>query len=259
MAIPSYPLQGLIVEEGDEWAAAARAIEGAVYVGHKVGPLSDGRTVRYVKIYPELGQAVETATLVVQVPEGSSGEDYVEYVAYKTKADGAVNTIIVEDKVMLSDVSITQLIEYKFDEDPADLWRVGNVTLETYEMTLAMKFDAWKKTFLGADCEAALRRMLRNGIPRSVCDHGMFPTPEEHKSIYTVVDEKTGKDVLIPHPITAARIWNPSNQNYTPITVEMKGVPVDDAQRAALWNQLVEEIKVKFGAEIVDKIIEEQK
>ena len=64
------------------------------------------------------------------------------------------------------------------------------------------------------DCEAQFRRMLQCGIVTNVYDKCMFPTPEALKEKYQVVDEKNGKTIDLPHPVSQLRIWNAESQSY---------------------------------------------
>ena len=240
-----------------DWTAAAKSIEGATFVRAICPPAdTEGRLARYAARFPEFAAPGAKAAVIVTRPD-ESGDMEIEYIAVAV-SDSDFSVPTTECAIMMNDIAPTQLIEYRFPEDATGSFRLGTVSRESYEMTLAQKFDAWKKMFVGGDCEAALRRMIRNGLPATVFCNGMFPTPDAYRATYAVTDEKTGKEVLLPHPIAEARVWDASSQAYAKLSVAMVGVPTDEAARKALWESLLTEVRGRFGDDVVDNILKEQ-
>ena len=96
------------------------------------------------------------------------------------------------------------------------------------------------------DCKAAFRRMWQIGPVFRVYDKLMFPTPEADKAKFEVVDEKTGKTVDIPHPVSSLRIWNPETQQYDDVSPILDGSPEDPA---SYWKGLEKELLEQWGEE----------
>ena len=61
----------------------------------------------------------------------------------------------------------------------------------------------------------------------------MFPSPDdEMEASFTVVDEKTGRKLILPRPVSALRIWNSEKQAYDEVDANLDGSPQGEEERA---------------------------
>merc|ERR1712048_1374318 len=119
-------------------------------------------------------------------------------------------------QIMYEDLSPSECIEYAFAEAPGH-WAMAMISLDALEAYRSMKFEAWKKMLQEPTCEAAFRRMLQIGLVTRLYDPQLFPTPDKLKSSYQVTDERSGKLIELPHPVSELRIWNAARLEYDPI------------------------------------------
>ena len=103
-------------------------------------------------------------------------------------------------------------------------------------------------------CEAQFRRMLQIGVVSRLYDPHLFPTPEKAKASYQVTDEKTGKLITLPHPVTGLRIWNAEKQAYEQIDPLLTGAPTD-ADAPAYWVGMMQSFEDKHGADYIKSLL----
>merc|ERR1712032_1496755 len=98
-------------------------------------------------------------------------------------------------------------------------------------------------------CEAQFRRLLQVGMVNKVYDNIMFPTPEELKEQFMIVDN--GKKIFIPHPVQKLRVWRAKTQAYEDIDPLLEGAP-DDSSAEASWNALLDEFRASRGVDYIN-------
>merc|ERR1712226_666493 len=147
----------------------------------------------------------------------------------------------------------SECVEYSFSEASENfaLAQISRDALETYR---SMKFEAWKHMLMEPSCEAAFRRMLQLGIVTRMYDPHVFPTPENLKSSYQVVDEKTGKLLDLPHPVAKLRIWSAQKGTYEAIDTRLDNAPAETEQQK-WWNNLLADFKLRHGEEYISSLL----
>merc|ERR1712226_1292719 len=107
---------------------------------------------------------------------------------------------------------------------------------------------------LHGTCEAQLRRMLHIGVVTQLYDEHVFPTPDHLKSQYEVTDERTGRLIRVPHPVSGLRVWRASHLHYETIDPHLSGAP-SESSREAWWANQVAELKEQMGAEYIESLL----
>lgn len=164
-----------------------------------------------------------------------------------------VRPIISECAIMMEELSPTALVEYQYDMEGK--WRLSRISLDPMVQYKAYKFKAWREMLDKPSCEAAFARMIQCGLINRLYDKLGFPIPDEEKSQWTVIDEKTGKEVDIPRPVYSLRIWNPSANAYDYISPVMEGAPETDEQADSYWQHTLLELKLFHGDEYVTSLL----
>ena len=179
-----------------------------------------------------------------------------EYIFTGSASGDAPELVDCQCVVMFDDMALSSGLEYCFaDELPFPTWHLTKVSLAAFEFFKTVKFKAWEKELRNPSCEAAFRRLLQAGPVYRVFDAGMFPTPPELADAYKVLDEKTGKTALVPHPIAQCRIWNPAKNDYDAVNAELQGAPTSEAEAKAYWANLLAELKTLNGEEYIEDLI----
>jgi len=124
--------------------------------------------------------------------------------------------------------------------------RPPSFKLGIYCVLKSCSIAAFDSAILQPDCKAAFRRMWQVGPVFRLYDKDMFPTPAADKDKYEVLDDKTGKTVHIPHPVSGIRIWNSETDSYDEVSPVLDGSPEDPA---AYWEKLGNELKEQWGDE----------
>merc|ERR1712157_114756 len=101
----------------------------------------------------------------------------------------------------------------------------------------------WKNMIENPTCEAAFKRLLGIGLITDMFDHVAFPSPDDEKNDWIVQDEH-GKDVVIPRPVKALRVWDPKKRNYNKVEAHLDGAPKAD-EAEAYWNEMLKKFKKK--------------
>jgi len=224
-----------------------------------VGPVPPPR--RYVwssRLTSEAGveDAVELFAVRCTYAASDGGDDgYMEH-AVRVSDDGvSVIPVLLNCKVSYEEVPPSSLVEDTFDPLLLDAsWRLSHVSLPWLVSYRAGKFALWEKRLLEPTCRAELRRMLSIGPVSSIYDHHMFPSDLEDKEKFEVVDEKTGKTVILPRPVAALRIWNVEGGQYSEVTARLDGAP-DDMD--AYWTSMKEKIRNTHGDEEFEALMKE--
>eukprot|EP00929_Paragymnodinium_shiwhaense_P014107 TRINITY_DN121999_c0_g1_i1.p1 TRINITY_DN121999_c0_g1~~TRINITY_DN121999_c0_g1_i1.p1 ORF type:complete len:507 (+),score=72.93 TRINITY_DN121999_c0_g1_i1:285-1805(+) len=246
----AFPLAS---NEEDQLASILRGVglaapdgDALSYVSHKI--LDSSRAAVVATAFPEAA----TSQLVAVTGRGGSGQQR-ELIGVLTGGDPpSVNFLSCSCQIMFEDLSPSECVEYVFAEEP-QTWRMAQLSRDALEAYRGMKFEAWKKMLLEPSCEAAFRRMLQIGIVTRMYDAELFPTPPSLKQRYEVQDERSGKLMQLPHPVSQLRIWNASTQQYEAIDALLDGAPAQ-AQAAAWWAGFINELGSTHGQEYIAKL-----
>jgi len=198
--------------------------------------------------FPEVATAKGCFSVIAK-----KGDAVKEFIV--TVGDGDAATLLEGScKITYEDLSPSECIEYSFTEAPDDwsMTQLSQLALETYR---GMKFEAWKHMLETPSCEAAFRRLLQIGMITQLFDPEVFPTAEAHKAKYQVTDERSGKLIQLPHPVSGLRIWDVQAQAYKRIETQLTGAP-GAAEAPKWWDEFVQELNAKHGAEYIAGLVE---
>ncbi len=166
--------------------------------------------------------------------------------------EGKGSVVQMDDKIMMEEVSPSSLIEYTFDTANAQ-WMVAPMGLMSLEGYRRSKFANWKKMIEHPVCEAAFKRLLNVGIITNMFDHVAFPSPEHEEKEWIVKDEHD-RDVVIPRPVQALRVWNVKKRAYEAVRAHLDGAPKAE-EAAAYWEAMVAKFKEERGEEYIDGLL----
>mmetsp|Transcript_15095 Transcript_15095/g.32527 ORF Transcript_15095/g.32527 Transcript_15095/m.32527 type:complete len:247 (-) Transcript_15095:233-973(-) len=234
-------LQGLSYKNSDD--------EAMTFQTHRL--LEPGRVPVIASAFPSVGESGYNIYSVTASKDGET-KDFIVRVKSGVPASDA-EVIMGSCQIMFEDLSPCDCVEYSFQEAP-DTWRMSQLGQDALETYRGMKFDNWKQMLVGPTCEAQFRRMLQIGMISQFYDPQLFPTPDDMKSRYQVTDEKTGKLIQLPHPVSGLRVWNAATQSYKDIDTQLTGAPTPQ-EAGKWWADFVEELKGKHGAEYIDSLI----
>merc|ERR1712166_1212080 len=96
--------------------------------------------------------------------------------------------------------------------------------------------------------------MLQIGPVCRMYDLHVFPTPQAWKSQFQVTDEKTGKTIDLPHPVSKLRIWETAQQRYEAIDAHSTGAPVE-ADKDSWWNTRLNKLRERHGNEYISSLL----
>jgi hypothetical protein len=158
---------------------------------------------------------------------------------------------LVQGSCQIRHTNITpcECVEYAFQEEP-DRWRMAQVCGEALEAYRSSKFESWLKMLKEPTCEAQLRRMIEIGPVTHLYDLNLFPTPQDLKSRFQVTNEKTGRMVDIPHPVSRLRLWNCSQQRYEGIDTQLAGAPAEH-EKEKWWNNILHQLEGHHGKDYI--------
>jgi len=208
--------------------------------------LEDSRRSIYAETLPELERKGEFYVCTLK-----DDTDQIEHII-RVDEDGKINDIIGECMITWDDVSPSEMVEYRFEDGK---WRLAKVSIDALTEFKRSKFELWLKTLKNPSCEAAFKRMLRTGLLTRVFDPMAFPTPEKMKEKYVVVDEKTGKNVQLPHPVEGLRVWNSTSKSYDEISTTLDGAPKTKEDCAKYWASLMTKLEAQHGREYVESLL----
>eukprot|EP00483_Globobulimina_turgida_P010234 UN10253 len=162
-----------------------------------------------------------------------------------------VEVIELEDKIVMDDVSISQCVEYTFYENGP--WFIGEITLPSLEYYRQSKFAVWKKQITEPVCEAAFKGLLCIGLITTIFDRIVFASPEEEKKEYIVKDDH-GRDVDIPRPVKALRIWDVKARNYKVVVAHLDGAP-DAKDAGKYWENMLNTFRETRGIDYINDLL----
>lgn len=227
---------------------SADGSEDLTYIAHRL--LESERQMVMSSAFDEC----KDGRCVAVTAKSSDGE--VKELIYAIKGDSniQVQPITGSCQITYEDLYPSDCIEYAFAEEPGN-WAMAQISLEAVENYRGMKFGAWKQMISQPTCEAQFRRMIQIGLVTQMYDPHVFPTPDSLKPNYQVTDEKTGKLIVLPHPLHAMRIWDPSAGNYKEIEALLTGAP-SQAEASAWWKNFWEnELVPQHGKEYLEKLM----
>jgi len=264
---PGAATAGIAQAEGNPTPAVLDAVAKAVrqlelrgadngdmnYVSHRILDLERQQVL--ATSFPQCAGTKRIVAIVVKDPRGALKE-LITMVNEGEEGDGVSLELVTGScQITFEDVTPSECVEYAFEEEP-DQWAVAQITRDALESYRSMKFDAWKQMLLHGTCEAQLRRMLQIGLVTRLYDEHVFPTPESHRSEYQVVDEKSGKVIKVPHPVSALRIWDPAALRYKPIDPVLAGAPPEE-EKQAWWEGMLHSLQDKMGADYINSFLKE--
>lgn len=180
----------------------------------------------------------EDRVIAVKCMGGRGVLEHAVRIRHKT-----AHALMLECKVSFEELPPSALVEYQFMGSTE--WRLSMVCLDYLLAFRAGKFKDWEKRLLQPTCLAELRRMVAIGPVYNVYDHHMFPSSDEEKAQFEVVDENSGKTVVLPRPVSALRIWNVEEQQYNVVDPTLDGAPPVE-QRDAYWKDLLKKLQENF-------------
>jgi len=157
---------------------------------------------------------------------------------------------LIECGISFAECSPTQLVEYQFKD--GGTWYISKVSKTPLEYYRQSKYAIWKEMLENPTCEAALKRMLETGMITTLFDDKIFITPEEDLKDYIVQDDD-GKDVRIPHPVHALRVWDHESKGYKQFSARLDGAPKIEEEEKA-WTEILNSIKKKHGSEYITNL-----
>lgn len=87
-------------------------------------------------------------------------------------------------------------------------------------------------------------------------DEHAFPEAVGDEQNWSVVDDKTGKPVRLPHPVYALRLWDADAGKYKDIESRLAGAP-GGADEAQFWADFKTELEAAHGKEYLDGLVSE--
>mmetsp|Transcript_8483 Transcript_8483/g.20438 ORF Transcript_8483/g.20438 Transcript_8483/m.20438 type:complete len:247 (+) Transcript_8483:130-870(+) len=206
--------------------------EVCAYVSHE--PLPAARRAVYAKTVPVFAAADGVFfSVTTKSPDGTAREFIVN-----CKAGSSEPEIITQEcGITCADVCPSELVEYQF-EAPCDGWYLAPATREAMEGYIGYKFKAWHQQLHNPTCEAEFRRLLQNGLVTRLFDRMLFKTPAELADKYEVIDEKSGKKLYLPHPVSGLRIWDAGKKCYESINPRLAGAPKEEEEES-YWQEIV--------------------
>jgi len=155
---------------------------------------------------------------------------------------GSPTVAMLSCKILMEDLSPTQLVEYRFRDGT---WRLSGMGPDACEMYRGQKWQLWLKGWKEPECKAALVRMIQTGLANCLFDTSLLPSPENEMSQWMVTDPKNGKITYVPRPVEMLRRWNAEAGDYESISPHLTGAPTD-AEFPQVWGDMLEELKGKF-------------
>jgi len=220
------------------------------YVSHRA--LEPDRQRILATAFPECApEAARAVAIAATTPDGAKKESIA--LLPLSDSGGAPRVIVGSCQITFEDLSPSDCIEYAFAEAP-DEWKMAQLSLEALENYRSKKFQAWQAMLMEPTCEAQFRRMLQIGCVATLYDPHVFPTPEAHKESYQVTDERTGKLIVLPHPVKKLRIWDAATNSYRAIDTQLSGAPSEE-QKEQWWSNFLKELEAKHGQEYIEGLL----
>ena len=216
--------------------------------------LEDDRQARYAALCEDVDMGSADHVLSVECVKAEEADDAkiedkekFEKIIAITGDD--VDVVEMEDKITMEDLCPSELIEYTF----ADQWMLAPMSLASLEGYRKMKFANWKHMIENPVCEAAFKRLLNIGLITNMFDHVAFPSPEDEKKDWIVQDEH-GKDVAIPRPVKALRVWNVKERCFKDVKAHLDGAPSAD-EAAKYWEGMLAKFRNERGEDYINDLL----
>lgn len=188
-----------------------------------------------------------------------STEEGVDHIAYRpVGSDSSKATFLfLEDIITCECLSPLQLVQYNYTRADGSLtpWMVcasGETAVNYYR---SQKFMVWQEQMKEAfgKCIAAFYPEINRGYAMThLFDFKSFPfvaNDDEDNSRFTV--EYNGKNIHVPRPINAMRIWanasGDSEEKYTSLSCVMDGAPTEET-KAQFWKDFVDSLRTHFSS-----------
>lgn len=231
-------VKGMVLKNADD--------EVLAYESHRL--LDEVRQAAIATAFPECKAPKKVVAIIGKAPSGGRKENIA------VCQEGAQPKVVVGTcQITYEDISPSECVEFAFAEAPGT-WAMAQLSLEALETYRSMKFEAWKSMLVSPTCEAQFRRMLQIGMVSQLYDPHVFPTPESQKAKYQVTDERTGKLIELPHPVSALRVWDCERQDYRTVDTQLKGAPTE-TEKAAWWSNFLKELSDKHGQEYIEGLM----
>jgi len=178
-----------------------------------------------------------------------TNEDDEEFLV-ELLGDECLQTVNLECKITLDEVSPFDFIQYKYEDN---IWRLAKITNDSCRHYIQRKFEVWKHMLDPKEitCKPQLQRMIRTGVVTTLFDKNAFPEPEEMKEKYIVFDHH-GKKINIPHPVSGLRLWNSENQTFEDVDPTLEGVPETAEAVEEMWQGMLSELRKYYPDEMVE-------
>jgi len=225
--------------------------EAMTYQSHRA--LETARLQIIAAAFPECASQDGQVMAIIAHDANGTAREFVAVVKGISEGLPTASLVMATCSITYEDMTPSECCEYAFAEEP-NSWALAQLSRDALESYRSMKFEAWKNMLMNPTCEAQFRRMLQIGIVSRLYDAHVFPTPEALKPQYNVSDEKTGKNIQLPHPVAALRVWNAADQKYDSIDPQLQGAP-PEAGKAEYWATLIQELKQKLGDEYVTQYV----
>ena len=214
-------------------------------------------SIRYLEyyrfnIYKQNLESLETANHVLAVECINNDNNYHQVLEHIVVINqDKIETILIEDKCIMEDLSPSRLVEYTFyNNGPWYLSGLSELPLLSYK---GSKFKNWKMMIENPGGEAAFRRLLKLGVFTRIFDHVAFPSPEHEKNDWIDHDEN-GKSVVRPREVYSLRVWSPKQRCYRLIDPHLDGAP-NDEDKETYWNHMLNRFKSARGHEYIDGLL----
>lgn len=211
--------------------------------------LDPARKATMATAFPELAKA--SKLLQVTAKKDQAMREFT--VTFRGKSLENPQIVMGSCQIMMEDLTPAECIEFCFAEEP-NTWAMTQLSQDALESYRDMKFDAWKDMLKSPTCEAQFRRMLQIGMISELFDPQVFPTPASLKASYQVTDERTGKLILLPHPVKGLRVWDAASQSYKTVQTQLSGAPSGD-QAQTWWKDFVQDLNSTHGAEYISGLM----
>lgn len=164
-----------------------------------------------------------------------------------------LDVLIMEDMVMYFDVSIVDLVQYRFGENYE--WCLSGISLEGLNYIKSFMFKEWKKHIEGPLPRSSFSRLLGIGMRTRVYDKFCFPIPKYEKSAWERVSEY-GKIFEIPREVYQCRLWSVKQRCYIPVDARMDGAPNDD-EKDEYWKNMLDEFIARHGSDYINGLLQQ--
>jgi len=157
-------------------------------------------------------------------------------------------SIMCEDAISMEALPVSSLVEYQFVK--GGRWLVCGCGRESIGYYKEQKFKVYEENVkaLPVPCMKSLQRMLQNGPVNTLFDSSVFVTPPDELADWTVVNEDTGKEMMIPRPVFSLRAWDPEKRKYETVDHRLTGAPKTDGDMKAWFKKTIIYLKTNLHA-----------